>query len=211
MVHMGLRILFAACLVTTLWASLPYPYDELSELRPFVDHGWYQNDAQLHDLIQRYEVKTIVEVGSWLGQSTMDLARSLPDEGKVYAVDHWLGSTEHQEGQLAWYPFLPYLYEQFLSNIIHADLTDKIIPIRMDSLEAAHTIHVIPDMVYVDASHETEAVYRDLCAWYPLVKGRGILCGDDWKWPTVEIAVERFAEENRLVVEASGNFWRLVE
>src|SRR6185503_3458451 len=114
--------------------SLPSPYDSLKEIRPFVDHGWFTNGPQLCKLIRSHKVETVVEVGSWLGKSTITIARALPNHGQVYAVDHWLGSSEHQEGQGAWHPCLPYLYEQFLSNIIHARLTHKVIPIRMPSL-----------------------------------------------------------------------------
>ena len=28
--------------------ELPYPYNTVIDLKPFVDHGWYQNAAQLH-------------------------------------------------------------------------------------------------------------------------------------------------------------------
>lgn len=194
-----------------LFADLPAPYDSVQNIRPFVDHGWYQNEMQLRALIYNYRIKTIVEVGSWLGKSTIDLARALPPEGKIYAVDHWEGSAEHQIGNSAWHPSLPYLYEQFLSNIIHSGLTEKVVPIKMDSLEAARSLTVQPDLIYIDANHETEAVYRDLCAWYPFVKGRGILCGDDWCWPSVRSAVVRFAAENQLQIDSYGNFWRLIE
>jgi hypothetical protein len=188
---------------------LPAPYDSVKPLRPFVDHGWYSNAKQLHALIDQHHVKIIVEVGAWLGKSTMDLARYLPQDGLVYAIDHWLGSIEHQPGHEHWHAFLPYLYEQFLSNVIHRGLTHKIIPLRMPSLEAAQILDVQPDLIYIDASHETEAVYQDLCAWYPFVKDKGVLCGDDWGWPSVRKAVELFAKQNGLRIICSGNFWEL--
>jgi hypothetical protein len=78
----------------------------------------------------------------------------------------------------------------------------------MKSVEASKALHVKPDLVYIDGEHTTEAVYEDLKAWYPLVQGHGILCGDDWSWDSVKKAVERFAREKQLTIEASGNFWR---
>lgn len=86
----------------------------------------------------------------------------------------------------------------------------------MASLEAASKLNEIPDrlypdLIYLDASHDTESVYADLCAWYPFVQGHGILCGDDWTWDSVRIAVYRFANERHLNIEASVSFWRLVE
>ncbi len=80
----------------------------------------------------------------------------------------------------------------------------------MSSLDAEkHLSNVIPDLIYIDASHETEAVYQDLTLWFPHVEGRGILCGDDWNWPSVRKAVEQFATEHHLTIESSDNFWRL--
>lgn len=203
-----LFVVFFVWSYSSLFASLPSPYDSLSEVRPFVDHGCYDNSRQLHSLIERYKVKTIIEIGCWLGKSTIDLARALPENGKIYAIDHWKGSNE----QTGWHPSLPFLYEQFLSNIIRAGLTDKVILLRMDSLEAAGILMVQPDLIYLDSDHSAEAVYSDLCAWYPFVKGKGILCGDDWYvWPSVREAVQRFARENHLTIDTYANFWRLIE
>lgn len=35
----------------------------------------------------RYQINTIIELGSWLGSSTALMARYLPEGGKIYAVD----------------------------------------------------------------------------------------------------------------------------
>ena len=137
-------------------------------------------------------------------------------------MDHWLGSEEHQPTAYSGnYCHTPpeKLYQQFLSNVIHEGLQDKIIPVRKESTEAARYLSEVPvDLVYIDASHDTESVYKDLTAWYPLVKDHGILCGDDWHHPPIVKAVTRFAQENNLeiVVESNGptvqdqELWRLV-
>ena len=194
--------------------NLPEPYN-IVELLPFDNHGWYFNAQKISELVYCYQVHTVVEVGCWLGLSTRHIASILPKDGKVYAVDHWLGSEEHQKGQYAYHPILDRLYQQFLSNIIHAGLTDKIIPLRMESLTAAPYLSTVltnpPDLIYIDASHDTKSVYDDLCAWYPLIKGYGVLCGDDWTWERVKIGVTTFAEQNKLRINASGNFWSLSE
>lgn len=192
------------------YGSLPEPYNSI-RVRPFDPDGWYYNAVQMEKIIRENNVKIVVEVGCWLGKSTRHIASLLPEGGKVYAVDHWLGSPIQQEGQRFWNPILPYIYQQFLSNVIHENLTHKIIPIRMSSVMAAEALNIIPDMVYIDADHEKDSVYADLKAWYPLVKGRGILCGDDWVWVSVSEAVKQFAYENRLTIETQGDFWRLHE
>lgn len=208
-----LNLLTADFLSAGLQDNLPEPYKS-AQLYPFDPRGWYNNGNHLEELIKQYSVTNIIEVGSWLGASTRHMASLLPDDGKIYAVDHWQGSVEHQPGNWAWDKVLPFLYDQFLSNVIHTELTDKIVPIRLGSLQAAEYFKnnlnsFKPDLIYIDASHDDESVYADLKAWYPFVRGHGILCGDDWWW--VHVAVERFANENHLRIENDQIFWRLIE
>ncbi len=192
--------------------DLPFPYSSLTTLRPLMDHGWYSNAPQLHTLMQMHPVYTIVEIGVWLGKSAMDLARHLPDGGVLYAVDHFQGSQEHQIGASSWHPCVHFLYEQFLSNVIHNQLTDTIIPIPLTSAQAAPFLsHIQPDLIYIDASHDTDSLYQDLVLWYPRVAHTGILCGDDWCWESVRKAVRRFASEHQLMVVFQENFWQLIE
>lgn len=193
--------------------DLPPPYNTIDVL-PFDSHGFYANAAPMEHLLRTKKVKTVIEVGAWLGSSTRHIASVIPEDGKVYAIDHWQGSIEHQEGNNAYYKALPYLYQQFLSNVIHAGLTNKIIPLQMSSLEAAQhlseTLDERPDMVYLDASHDYRSVYEDLCAWYPFVQNYGILCGDDWSWVSVRKAVKQFAKERNLRLKSHGNFWYIL-
>lgn len=188
----------------------PEPYRN-AEVLPFASHGWYYNGPQLEELILTNKVKTVIEIGCWLGTSTRHMASNLPKGGRLYAVDHWKGSGEHQPGQPYWIPEVSKLYEYFLSNVIHAGLTDKIIPVRMDSLEAAKELTVKADLVYIDASHDTPSVYADMLAWYPHVRKGGIFCGDDWTFASVQLAVNAFAAQHDLKVKASGNFWQLIQ
>lgn len=189
-------------------SSLQEPYCSV-HLMPFNNGGWYLNAEPIAALVLKYKVKTIVEIGSWMGLSTRHMATLIPEDGKVFAVDTWEGSPNEQHDP----EILCTLYDQFLSNVIHTGLTHKIIPIRMTSLLASQTLKVNPDLIYLDATHTYDAVYNDLCAWFPHVKGRGVFCGDDWAWGDhgVEQAVLRFAHENHLKVQTNGWFWYLEE
>jgi beta-1,4-mannosyl-glycoprotein beta-1,4-N-acetylglucosaminyltransferase len=199
-------------------AELPYPYNTLQEILPFDESGWYINAAPMEEILRKRNVKVVVELGAWLGQSTRHIAMNLPSDGIVYAIDHWKGNQEIQQTHK---DLLLHLYSQFLSNVIHANLTQKIHPISMTTLEAVEELKklgVVPDLVYVDASHDEESVYADLKAYFPLVKGHGVICGDDWGWGGPEAgfpvrkAVERFAKENRLKIKVpNGWFWILSE
>ena len=64
-------------------------------------------------------------------------------------------------------------------------------------------------MIYVDASHEEEDVYQDLCSYWEIVSDRGILFGDDYSWDGVRLAVERFAKEEGRKVTFNADKWVL--
>jgi predicted O-methyltransferase YrrM len=189
-----------------VYAEIPEPYRSIADL-PFDDHGWFINQDQLRAILASHSPKTVIEVGSWLGSSTRFIASRLPKKnGKLYAVDTWQGSPNEEIHMKD--PRLPYLYQLFLSNIKHAQLTNIIVPIRMDSIEASNALNVKADLIYIDAGHETENVYQDILAWYPHLVSGGVLCGDDWMWESVREGVIRAADVLNLKIIAQGNFWR---
>lgn len=210
------KLCFLLCTLSflvPLVANYPPPYDSIDVL-PFNPQGWYINGPSMEWLIRRGNVKIIIEVGSWLGLSTRHLAKTIPEDGIVYAVDHWKGSPNEDNSSFD----IPNLYRQFLSNVIHENLTHKIVPVRMSSLEASQVLKVKPDLIYLDATHDFTNVMLDLIVWYPFVKGHGIMCGDDYFWADdpskgggpVKRAVDTFARENNLTVRHDGKWmWYL--
>lgn len=193
---------------------LPDPYSQVSHLYPFDDFGWFREQKQqvIKKLLEEKEARVVVELGSFLGKSTRFIASHLPAQGRIYAVDHWLGSPEHQSpGRVDVYPKLSTLYERFLSNVIHAGLCDKVIPVQATTKEALLFIEEEPDLVFVDASHEYEEVLVDLENWYERLKDGGILCGDDWAWGgpdyPVKRAVQDFATRHHLQCFVDGAIW----
>lgn len=192
-------------LTTSLIAEMPEPYRSVEDL-PFDGHGWFLNAAPLAEQINQKPTRTVIEVGSWLGASTRFIAKNIPENGVVYAVDTWKGSTN--ETATMQDQRIPYLYQLFLSNVKHSGLTHKIIPIRMDSLEAAFALKVTADLIYIDASHDTVSVYNDIIAWYPHLNTDGIMCGDDWQAPSVRLGVEQAAKKLNRKIIGHGSFWR---
>ncbi len=162
--------------------------------------GW-MSDEELTWLAERAtKSKIFIEIGAWHGKSTRAIADNLPQDGVLYAVDHWLGSayerdTNHasaalEEGDHAFIEFCDNLKDHILSG--------KVIPIRMASKNAAKFLKdnsIQADTVFVDAGHLYEEVKEDIYLWKPLVKTNGILCGHDYThdgkgaWPGVEQAV----------------------
>lgn len=184
--------------------QIPEPYRSIVDL-PFDAHGWFGHAELFKNIISNRPIKTVIEVGSWLGASTRFIANNLPKDGVVYAVDTWCGSPDEPEHMRD--PRLPYLYQLFLSNVKHAGLTHKIIPVRMASLEAAKALNVQADMIYIDGAHDTVSVLNDILHWYLHLKPDGFMCGDDWLWESVRIAVIQGALHLGKNVQACNNLW----
>lgn len=184
--------------------DIPEPYRSVRDL-PFDSQGWFQNQIPIANHLASRNIKTAIEIGSWIGESTRFIANRLPEGSVLYAVDTWLGSTDESLHQLD--PRLPYLYQLFLSNVKHAQLCHKIIPVRMKSLEAANGLNVMADLIYLDAGHSTEDVYNDIHAWIKHLNAGGLFCGDDWAWDSVRVAVEMAAKDLNKQVYSYGNYW----
>ncbi|MFA6916657.1 MAG: class I SAM-dependent methyltransferase [Parachlamydiales bacterium] len=187
--------------------EIPEPYASTNDL-PFDGHGWFMNGDYIAATMSLYNPVIAIEVGAWLGSSTRFIAERLPAGGKLYAIDTWRGSPN--EPLHLRDPRMPYLYQLFLSNVKHANLTNVIIPVRMESLEASKAMNVQADFIYIDASHDETNVYNDILAWYPHVKEGGVMCGDDWGWVSVQRGVIRAANHLGKTVWGHGNFWRFL-
>lgn len=211
MKHLYFLIASALCLHQSGHCSprteIPEPYCSIVDL-PFDDHGWFghANSKNILAEIKAKPITTVIEIGSWLGSSTRFIAKSLPDNGKVYAVDTWLGTSTDDIHQTD--PRLPHLYQLFLSNVKRANLTHKIVPIRMQSIEAAHALNVKADLIYIDGAHDEESVYNDIVYWYPHLNPEGIMCGDDWLWEGARKAIQRAAKNLNRKIFVEENFWK---
>lgn len=164
--------------------------------------GWFQDTSAqtLDKLIKEHDIKTVIEIGSFVGKSTAFFAERVD---KVYAVDifkMWPEGMHNGDAQQYGDDF----YETFLQNMLHAGVLPKIAPIRMSSRDAANHVFNTPcDLVYIDASHDYESVKEDIALWSPFVSK--IICGDDYdeNWPGVMQAVDEAYPHVNVV----GNFW----
>ena len=148
--------------------------------------GWGSDDAIFAQAIATKRPKIIVEVGTWKGRSAINMAKIVKSLGldcTIICVDTWLGSPEHfLGGDPAWRTSLlfkhgyPQLYFTFLSNVIHSNVTDIIVPLPTTSENAAIILKakgIRPDMVYVDGAHEEAPAYRDFKTYFDLLSPRG--------------------------------------
>jgi len=211
-----ITLLFAVCCLSHVDGddySFPDPYPEVYEQiepLPLLIRGWVRHEQIFDALLAERQFNTVVEVGVWFGYLTTYLAPKLPKTSRYFAIDHWKGSEEHQTGTEQGY--LKNLFQQFLSNMIHTGLQDKVIPVRLSSIVAAKKfkeLNIKADLIYLDAAHDYASVLQDLYVWSPLLAEQGVLCGDDWTWESVRLAVQYFAEKQGFTIFASGGFWRL--
>ena len=188
--------------------SIIEPYSSIKIL-PYDGHGWLHpiNAAHLKRLIETYVPDTIVELGAWQGLTSCHLAYYAPPNAKIYAVDNFMGGPDIVH--LPEVPSrLPCLYQQFLSNVRHKCMSHKIIPVRMDVLEAAVALEISPQLVYMDACMLEEFLYPHAIAWWEKLATGGILCGDDWVcFPDVSRVLARLNNELGVAYYHDENFW----
>lgn len=173
--------------------------------------GWMHPD-ELHWLAeQAIDRAVIVEMGSWKGRSTKALA--MATKGRVYAVDHWKGSSNPEDATTVEIkkrgPNV--IFNEFSNNLAGEIKLKKVIPIYADSDEGARTIRQMHpegvDMVFIDGDHEYESVRRDLRSFMPLLKPGGLLCGHDLCpiFPGVGRALGELVPGHHSVI---GSIWR---
>jgi hypothetical protein len=200
------------------------PYDGFDYTRhPLDAHGWGGDSPAFRELIAKEKPRLIVEVGTWKGASALEMAsvcKELGLETKIVCIDTWLGAlefwTDHSDPEryqsLQLRHGYPSVYYQFLANVCHKGMQDRIIPFPQTASTGAlwfRKMGITADMVYVDASHEEEDVFQDLCNYWEVAGEDGLLFGDDYSWDGVRLAVERFAKEENRKVEFSADKWIL--
>jgi hypothetical protein len=189
---------------------------------PFDDQGWGSRSQAFAKLVTRIRPRLIVEVGTWKGGSAIEMACQLDQldltDSQILCIDTWLGALEmwgdHTDadryGSLALKHGYPQLYYQFLANVCHKGMQQRIIPLPMPSITAAQWLSlrgVRAELIYLDGSHEEEDVYADLTDYWDLLAGGGVIFGDDYAWTGVKMAVQRFAAERRLRLEHLDDKW----
>ena len=179
------------------------PWQHVFSIPPEPIQGWNSDHPWLGDAIAEIKPQIVVEIGVWKGASVATMAMKMRDlglNGVVIAVDTWLGSVEHwwEEGLAR---DLPFLYPQFLCNIANFGLTDYVVPLPLDSLNAARLLRrhgIAPQMIHLDAGHDYNSVFADLTEWWSVLEPGGLYLGDDYyltgEFPAVKIATDQFFE-----------------
>ena len=185
--------------------------------------GWGGESPAFDELIRQARPRLIIEVGTWKGASAVSMAKAAKSGGmptKIICIDTWLGALEfrmdHNDPErfraLECRHGYPQVYFRFLANVCHMSHQDRIVPFPLDSASAAWWLlshGVKADLIYIDASHEEEAVYQDLIDYRELLAPGGKIFGDDWDWASVRAAVSAFAKDHKLSVAHCHDKWVL--
>ncbi len=104
----------------------------------------------------------IVEIGSYEGKSTVWLGKALRKNrtGKLYSVDHHIGSPEKGESEAT-----VNTWEKFRQNINKFGLEETVTAIKKDSSWAVIDFDKRIDLLFIDGNHEFEEVDRDWRLW----------------------------------------------
>lgn len=155
-------------------------------------YGWFppENEETLKKLIKDQDIKTVIEIGCFLGKST----KFFVEQGcKVVSIDTFKGAEDINKSGVV-RGLLPSLEEQFRFNLKALGIEDKVNVTAMSSADAYSLRNKLgifkADMVFVDGSHKYEDVKLDIELWLNLADK--VICGDDYSphYPGVRQAVD---------------------
>ncbi len=142
--------------------------------------GW-MTQRELEWLATRAADKQIiVEVGSYMGRSTLVLAQHCP--GVVYAIDKW------GEYRIKWKNGK--VWPAFQANLAAHITSGKVVPIRAKTPAAWHALDQLlggrkADMIFIDGDHRYSAVASDCIEAWKRLAPTGLLCGHDYGAPAL--------------------------
>jgi len=147
---------------------------------------------------------TLVEIGSYIGESTIEFARHFDE---VYAVDAWQWGGEStamsepyhadQDGvrKFVDIPLCHMVEKEFDENIKSIPNIKKIKAFDYDVVDDFKDASL--DAVYIDSEHSYRCVMDTYRRWMPKLKSGGYLSGHDYMrvWPGVVRAVDEISVE----------------
>lgn len=194
--------LFRSLAVTSLLSissllTAVQPYDSIVTLPQtyfYFPDGWV-----LYSLVSDNASAVIVDVESTDGGVARYLAQqNIPSVTQIYSISLW------QNGEPPEYD----RYQRFLSNVIHENTTEVIIPLRMSSSEAAAALNVNADFIYF-GSNDPSTLHDEITHWISNLSDNGILAGTNWNENAIKVAVVEAAYDFNLNLGISDNVWYL--
>ena len=164
---------------------------------------------KVKELLKNKENPIYLELGAELGSSAKEILENF-ETVTVISVDYW------PKKHISTWPELKNIIEDpnygpysIFSNRLF-EYKDRVIPIQqytVDGLDIVKSHDVVPDVIYIDASHTFEDCLRDIEKSYNLFPDT-VLCGDDYETGEgVKQAVLEFCNRHNLLHEVFSNQW----
>lgn len=138
-----------------------------------------------------------VDIGPWKGKSTLCLAAvAAQNEGKVLAIDHWLGSSGTQTEKLA---ASTDIFSVFKTNMELVDGWLDVVYAWYMPHEFANVLmkNNLIDLVFLDADNRYEHYSTAISLWLPRLRSEGIICGRNHR-------IDYNSETEELIEQAIG-------
>lgn len=148
--------------------------------------GWLsKKEAELlYNEAKKIDDGLIVEIGSWQGKSTFFLAKGSSAKNKIFAIDTFKGSTEHQK---IMHKYGGSTKEIFINNMKKHNLLKDITIIENYSFNVVKQFEDESiDLLFIDGSHDYESLKKDFELYYPKVKMRGNILFHDSNHPPIK-------------------------
>jgi len=140
-------------------------------------HGWFTFPNLYSSAVRGFDNAVFVEIGSWLGKSSVYLGVEIINSGKnirLDCVDIWQMTPDYEQ-----YDPGKDIYSIFLQNI--QPVKSVVRPVKKPSnIAAADYLDGSVDFIFIDGSHHFDDVRNDLRTWWPKLKPGGFFSGHDY-------------------------------
>jgi predicted O-methyltransferase YrrM len=146
--------------------------------------GWKHWDKHLSQFAGLNEPIHALEIGSYEGDATVWLLKNLckyNNKSTMTCIDTWEGSPE--------YVGINFndIEKQFDKNIIDSGFMDKVKKIKKLSYDGLIELLANKNrpefhIIFIDASHEARDVLADAILSWKMLKPKGVMIFDDYKW-----------------------------
>ena len=141
------------------------------------------------DSIRPTKEMRIIEIGSYVGESTMIFADRFKE---VISIDPYINDYDLNDDACSFAPF-DKVYEQFIRNTLSVP---NIKSIKETSQNAFSILKDQQwDMVYIDGLHTLEGVSYDIAHYKTIIKPGGFVCGHDYGWGNVRHAIGQLLDD----------------
>jgi predicted O-methyltransferase YrrM len=136
--------------------------------------------------------RSIVEIGSFQGKSTIILGSAAPPAVPVVAIDPHAGTDRGPDEIRGYEAEGADDHERFLANLARAGLSDRVRHLRLRSAEAVRSVPGEIGLLYIDGAHRFQPALSDIKTWGDKVPHGGtMLIHDNFSAVGVTLATGR--------------------